>query len=112
MLPHDANQHMLGQSIIDIEDDVAYGEIYFMAFHRTTNKKGEQYGFWVGGRYIDRYEKRNNVWKIAFRSENNDWASTRPESEISFFEKSPDAIRSGRGSNDMINQKEKFYKGE
>jgi len=109
---HDANQHMLGQSLIEIQGEVAYGELYFMAFHRTTNKQGEKEDFWVGGRYIDRYEKRKGIWKIAFRSEVNDWTSTRPAAENFFFTRNPDAIRGARGSLDYISQKHRYEKKE
>lgn len=107
---HDANQHMLGQSLVEVEGDVAYGEHYFIAFHRTTTQNGDKEDFWVGGRYIDRYEKRDGIWKIAFRSEVNDWTSTRPSADRFFFMLNPAAIKGGRGSDDMINQPEKYRK--
>jgi len=107
---HDANQHMLGQSLIEVEDDIAYGEHYFIAFHRTTAKNGDKEDLWIGGRYIDRYEKRNDIWKIAFRSEVNDWTSTKPSADRFFFMLNPTSLRGGRGDNDMINQPEKYRK--
>lgn len=104
---HGANQHMLGQCAIDLEGDVAYGELYFQAFHRTR-EKGEDKDFWVGGRYIDRYEKRSGIWKIAYRSELNDWVSNRPAAEDFFFMKNPKALWGARGAADLVNQREKF----
>ena len=107
---HDANQHMLGQSLIEVDGDVAHGEHYFIAFHRTTANNGDKEDFWVGGRYIDRYEKRDGIWKIAFRSEVNDWTSTKPAADNFFFILNPAAIKGGRGEQDMINQPEKYKK--
>jgi hypothetical protein len=104
---HEANQHMLGQCAIDLEGDVAYGELYFQAFHRTR-EKGEDRDFWVGGRYIDRYEKRNGIWKIAYRSELHDWVSNRPAAEGYFFITNSKALKGARGSADLVNQREKF----
>jgi hypothetical protein len=107
---HDANQHMLGQSLIEVDDDVAHGEHYFIAFHRTTANNGDKEDFWVGGRYIDRYEKRDGIWKIAFRSEVNDWTSTKPAADNFFFIRNPTAIKGGRGAQDIINKPKKYKK--
>ena len=32
--PHKSNQHLIGQVRIDLEGDVGFGEVYFIAFHR------------------------------------------------------------------------------
>ncbi|HIF33307.1 MAG TPA: hypothetical protein EYQ75_16880 [Planctomycetaceae bacterium] len=39
---HLANHHLIGQTNIDIKGDVAFGEIYFQAFHRiVVNDEGK-----------------------------------------------------------------------
>ncbi|MCU0946868.1 MAG: nuclear transport factor 2 family protein [Porphyrobacter sp.] len=71
---HDANQHMLGQHLIDwTAPDTAYGEVYYQAYHRTTDESGAKRDLFIAGRYVDRYERRDGIWKIAFRSELVDW---------------------------------------
>ena len=80
LAPHKANHHMIGQVKIDFEGDVAFGEVYFQAFHRIVDGDGEQ-DFWVSGRYVDRYERRGGVWKIAHRSELVDWLRMEPASD-------------------------------
>jgi hypothetical protein len=35
---------------------------------------------WVGGRYMDRMEKRGGVWKIAYRVGTTDWTRIEPPS--------------------------------
>ncbi len=77
---HQANHHLIGQVHIDLEGDTAYGEVYFQAFHRI-NDDGEEKDLFISGRYLDRYEKRVGVWKIAFRSEINDWSRTDPATD-------------------------------
>ena len=78
LTPHLANHHMIGQVLIDFEaDDLAFGEIYFQAFHRVVADDGEQ-DLFVAGRYVDRYERRGATWKIAHRSELVDWVRTEP----------------------------------
>ena len=80
--------HMIGQTLIEIEGNVAFGEVYFHAYHRKTTDTLEQ-DLIIIGRYIDRYEKRNGVWKIAHRTElvdldrkvpsNGEWSKSTPE---------------------------------
>jgi hypothetical protein len=79
--PHRANHHMLGQVSIDFEGDLAFGEVYFQAFHRVVGEDGGEIDLWVSGRYMDRYERRAGVWKIAHRSELVDWLRTEPASD-------------------------------
>lgn len=91
---HLANHHMIGQVNIDLEGDVAFGEVYFQAFHRIVTD-GEERDLFISGRYVDRYEKRDEVWKIAFRSEVNDWARNDPATD-DYFTATPDSLRGGR----------------
>ena len=46
--------------------DRAEGELYFIAFHRLQPPQCKEVV--VGGRYLDRYERRGGVWKIAHRT--------------------------------------------
>ena len=78
--PHRANHHMIGQAKIEIEGDVAFGEVYFQAHHRVVADGGER-DLFVAGRYIDRYERRANAWKIAHRSERVDWVRDEPSAD-------------------------------
>ncbi len=97
---HLANHHMLGQINIDFEDDVAFGEVYFQAFHRLV-ADGAERDLFIAGRYVDRYEKRGGVWKIAFRSEVNDWASDHPATD-GYFKAQPASLRGARKPNDGL----------
>ena len=49
----------------------------------------------IAGRYIDRYEMREGVWKIAYRSERNDWSRMSPANDI-YFDSAPDGLRGSR----------------
>jgi hypothetical protein len=80
LTPHLANHHMIGQAKIEIEGDVGFGEIYFQAHHRTL-ENGEERDLFISGRYVDRYERRGGVWKIAHRSERVDWARSEPRAD-------------------------------
>ena len=77
---HLANHHMIGQVNIDVEGAVAFGEVYFQAFHRIV-RNNEERDLFICGRYVDRYECRDGVWRIAFRSEVNDWSRDDPATD-------------------------------
>lgn len=78
---HDRNHHMLGQHVIELASDEAFGEVYYQAYHKITNELREERDFVIAGRYVDRYEKRAGIWKIAYRSELVDWVKDDPSTD-------------------------------
>lgn len=79
---HARNHHMLGQHLIDFTGpDEAYGEVYYQAYHRVHDEAGAARDLVIAGRYVDRYERRAGVWKIAYRSELVDWLRDDPASD-------------------------------
>lgn len=108
---HTANQHIVGNVLIDIEGDEAFGEVYFNAYHKI---KGEQ-GFedvLIAGRYLDRYEKRSGVWKMAYRSERVDWSHSRPTNDP-YFELATDSLFGSRRDDAVYDKdaRRKLFKG-
>ena len=91
---HEANQHMIGNVLIELEGDEAFGEVYFQAYHKVMGESGFE-DITIAGRYLDRYEKRDGVWKFAYRSELVDWSRTEPTRDP-YFELAPDGLRGGR----------------
>ena len=91
---HAANHHMIGNVLIEVEGDEAFGEVYFNAYHKVPAESGFE-DVTIAGRYLDRYEKRDGVWKIAYRSERNDWSRTEPTNDP-YFEQAPDGLRGSR----------------
>jgi hypothetical protein len=91
---HASNQHMIGNVLIELEGNEAYGEVYFNAYHKVMSESGFE-DVIIAGRYLDRYEKREGVWKFAYRSEVVDWSRTQPTSD-SYFDHAPDGLRGGR----------------
>jgi SnoaL-like domain len=79
---HQRNHHMLGQHLIDFAgEDEAFGEVYYQAYHRVFDEAGAPRDLFIAGRYVDRYERRGGVWKIAYRSELVDWVRDDPASD-------------------------------
>jgi hypothetical protein len=99
---------MIGNSLIEFDDDdenTAYGEIYFNAYHKTI-ENGVKTDVIIAGRYLDRYERRDGIWKIAYRSEVNDWSKTEPTNDP-YFDDS-DCHR-GKRQDDDVYHREKMY---
>jgi SnoaL-like domain len=79
---HARNHHMLGQHLIEfVSQDEAFGEVYYQAYHRVFDEAGESRDLFIAGRYVDRYERRAGVWKIAYRSELVDWVRDDPATD-------------------------------
>lgn len=96
---HAANHHMLGQLNITVAGHQAAGEVYFQAYHRLTGTSAPE-DLFIAGRYIDLYEQRQGVWKIAERAEVNDWARTEPAAD-GYFEATPQGLRGARAPQDL-----------
>jgi hypothetical protein len=67
---HLSHQHCLFNHTCDLNGDVAHTETYFMFV--CMNREGPITSM-NGGRYLDRLEKRDGVWKIAYRLCVRDW---------------------------------------
>jgi hypothetical protein len=98
-----SSQHLIGQVHINVDGDVAHGEVYFLAYHRIV-EDGEDKDLIVAGRYIDSYENRNGDWRIAKRRELIDWARTDTAADT--FLRTETALHLGaRGSDDFSNKR-------
>jgi hypothetical protein len=108
---HTHTHHQLGNIFVEIEDaTTAFTEAYFTAYHRmrakgdplaSANAYDTPMDFWVGGRYMDRMEKRDGVWKIAARIGMTDWMRLEPPSSQGYFA-TPADLRSRQDTGDMV----------
>lgn len=105
---HIANHHIIGNCLIDLEGNEAFGEVYFQAYHKVVGETGPD-DVIIAGRYLDRYEKRQGVWKFAYRSERVDWSRTQPTQD-SYFELAPDCLRGGRQDDLVYDRKNRRRK--
>ena len=58
------SQHHITNHLVEIDGDVATAETYFLVLSR---RGGEDTVGLVGGRYLDRLERRRGDWRIALR---------------------------------------------
>ena len=73
----DSTSHFIGNVLIDIDGHRARVESYALAHHRrdtTADRRGID--FVAGVRYVDDFERRSNLWRIATRVVVVDWTRT------------------------------------
>ena len=66
---------------LKLEGDRAEGEVYLIAMHQVM-AEDRKFDVLIGGRYFDKYEKRDGVWKFAHRAIVADWAYPADPSAI------------------------------
>jgi hypothetical protein len=66
-----------------VDGDRAEGEIYTIAFH-TVRAGDTSFDVLLGGRYLDKYEKRSGVWKFTHRVIVTDWVVPNQPSAVDF----------------------------
>lgn len=80
---HTRTHHQLGNILIELESpEQAVAETYFTAYHRmrpigdpkaAPNAWDTEMDYFVGGRYLDHFEKREGEWRIVRRTGMTDW---------------------------------------
>lgn len=67
--------HFLGNVLIEVRGEIAAAESYFVAFVNQLERERRGGGFYaLAGRYLDRFERRQGEWRIAFRRVVYDWS--------------------------------------
>lgn len=74
--------HSIGNSIFAVDGDYAEGEHYSYNYHRTRPPARQE--LVIHGRYLDKYERRDGVWKFSYRKIVFDHGSMKPVDEESF----------------------------
>ena len=69
--------HSVANEWFQIDGEHAVGESYAIAV-ATLSTDGRDMDAITGGRYLDRFERRNGVWKIAERVFVQDWNINQP----------------------------------
>jgi hypothetical protein len=74
-------QHSISNVLIAIDGDRATAETYCRAYHELAGDDGPQ-EMVVGGRYLDRLERRGDAWRIAHRLYVMDWNRNGPSTAM------------------------------
>ncbi|MEN3951842.1 nuclear transport factor 2 family protein [Iodidimonas sp. SYSU 1G8] len=109
--------HQLGNIFVEVEGDVAYTEAYFTAYHRmrakgdplaAPNAYDTEMDLFVAGRYMDRMEKRDGVWKIVRRTATTDWQRIEPPSSTN-HSSVPREMQSLQSRDDFVYRRREVY---
>jgi len=74
--------HNTGNQLVEVRGDVAMAEHYTISSHRIAASADGPERDWIAhGRYIDRMERRDGVWKIARRKLVVDYTRMDPVGE-------------------------------
>ena len=65
--------HFVGNLSIELRGSQAAVETYFLAWQRDPAPGGGQQESFLAGRYVDRFEKRGDEWRVAERMVVYDW---------------------------------------
>lgn len=65
-------QHFLGQSVIQLNGQLARAETLVQSYHRI-DMGTEHRDMTIGGRYLDSFEKRSGEWRVLQRTMLYDW---------------------------------------
>ena len=70
-------QHAIGDMLVEIDGEQARAETYCHAYHELEGAGGRREMI-VGGRYLDRLERRDGEWRIIHRTYVMDWNQNAP----------------------------------
>jgi hypothetical protein len=97
--------HQLGPVSIELAGEVAYVETYFTALHRfgpVPPPGGQPHeDRFSGGRYVDRFERREGEWRIAARHGVSEWMRYEAASDRGFYD-GPASQRGRRDREDPV----------
>ena len=88
-------QHAISNVLIELDGGSAKVESLFTSAHQSRDEVGNLWDEAVKGRYLDRFEKRGGIWKIARRMVVWDWSRVEPAAESWF-----DRMRTRAGAED------------
>lgn len=92
--------HSVTNHWIEIDGDSAVGESYVVAYQGLLGEEPQD--VLTGGRYIDKYERRNGVWKIAHRSFVLDWSTSSPAKNLLDSGMFEDMVKGQRSHDDPV----------
>jgi hypothetical protein len=68
----------MGNLLIEVDGDRARAETYAVVYHRMKKDDGTGKDDVWGVRYVDRFERRDGAWRIAYRVVAQEWRRLDP----------------------------------
>ena len=94
--PMEILHHNITTVNIALDGDYGEGEVYVLAFHQVATEGGPV-DLLIGGRYLDKYEKRAGAWKFSRRAVVADWATYSDPSAVTLDHPMIEGSHIGRG---------------
>lgn len=98
MAPWELTLHSITNSLFAVDGDHAEGEHHVRAYHRTLPPDRQE--ILIHGRYLDRYERRDDTWKFIHRSLVFDSGEMRAVDEAAMAQLGADAAQGRSGRDD------------
>ncbi|MET0363210.1 MAG: nuclear transport factor 2 family protein [Sphingobium sp.] len=70
-MAHKATYHILLNHSCEIDGDSAHAETYYLYIAQNRDETN----LFAGGRYLDRFERRDGVWGLIVRNNSIEWSS-------------------------------------
>ncbi|MEP6546336.1 MAG: nuclear transport factor 2 family protein [Gammaproteobacteria bacterium] len=77
-----STMHQISNVLIELHGTHAAVETYVVAYHAVPAADGSMADLVVGGRYLDKFERRGGAWRIAHRTFVMDWNQNQPSTAI------------------------------
>jgi hypothetical protein len=85
--------HAISNATIELAGSKAVSECYFAAHHRRMNSdNSDEEDYFLSGRYVDKFEKRDGVWKIAARRGLNTLERILPRADKTMASAAPESL--------------------
>jgi hypothetical protein len=84
MAQFEATVHSISNALFVVDGAHAQGELYTVAYHRTHPPAPRD--IVIGGRYFDRYERRDGAWRFLHRSLALDWCRVDDVDAVAYSE--------------------------
>ncbi|MFA5494937.1 MAG: nuclear transport factor 2 family protein [Porticoccaceae bacterium] len=97
-----ATMHRLSNTLFTVHGDTAEGEHYAEAYHRTLGDTPMEVT--AAGRYLDRYERRDGRWAIAYRTSTLDRCDMRPVNSEAYSQFVAGSVVGQPGADDLSYQ--------
>lgn len=95
-------KHMLSNITIAVDGDVAHSECHYFAYQRhRDSESGIEEDCFSGGRYLDRFERREGIWRISRRLGLLDFETFTAPTDRKLWQ-SPASQRSGQWPMDPL----------
>jgi hypothetical protein len=105
--------HMIANPLIEIAGDKAFSECLFLAHHRRMNSEGtDEEDYFLKGRYLDRLERRNGEWKIAFRRGLHDFERVVPRADRTLANAPADQLSARKPDDPLYAMLADFHSGK